>query len=231
LSSVRKAAETFLSHESRLDILFNNGGVMICPTDQLTAQNYDLQFGTNVIGHFFLTELLLPAFTKSYEETKVPARVMHTSSAGHALAPGNGIEYVSIKGGADRDAWIKKKGNLMSRLALYGQSKIGNIFISNYFAKTHSDVLVSCALHPGSIKTELQRHAAGWQRFIMNPFMYPARMGAYTQLWGATVATPTQITAQYLVPWGKIAKPDKRTSNTKVEDELIAYLKEQVKDF
>jgi NAD(P)-dependent dehydrogenase (short-subunit alcohol dehydrogenase family) len=60
LSSVRKASETFLSHESRLDILFNNGsvagvlrnneylppgfsGVMICPTDQLTAQNYDLR--------------------------------------------------------------------------------------------------------------------------------------------------------------------------------------------
>jgi hypothetical protein len=41
--------------------------------------------------------------------------------------------------------------------ALYGESKIGNIFISNYFAKTHADVLVSCALHPGGIRTELQR--------------------------------------------------------------------------
>jgi hypothetical protein len=47
--------------------------------------------------------------------------------------------------------------SLIDSRALYGQSKIGNVFISNYFAKTHSDVLVSCALHPGSIKTELQR--------------------------------------------------------------------------
>ncbi|KAF7332842.1 Short-chain dehydrogenase/reductase family protein [Mycena venus] len=157
LPSVRAAAETFLSHESRLDILFNNGGVMMCPTDQLTAQNHDLQFGTDVIGHFFFTELLLPALTKSYEETQVPARVIHTSSAGHAFAPGNGIDFVSLKGGPERDAWVNKKGNLMSRAALYGESKIGNIIISNYFAKTHSAVLVSCAL-PGTFEHSSGKH-------------------------------------------------------------------------
>ncbi|KAF7362977.1 Short-chain dehydrogenase/reductase family protein [Mycena venus] len=231
LPSVRAAAETFLSHESRLDILFNNAGVMMCPTDQLTAQNHDLQFGTNVIGHFFFTELLLPALTKSYEETQVPARVIHTSSAGHAFAPGNGIDFVSLRGGPERDAWVNKKGNIMSRVALYGESKIGNIIISNYFAKTHSAVLVSCALHPGGIKTELQRHAASWLQALGNAFLYPAPMGAYTQLWGATVATPAQITGQYLVPWGKVAKADKRASNTKLEQEVVDYIKDQIKDF
>jgi NAD(P)-dependent dehydrogenase (short-subunit alcohol dehydrogenase family) len=42
---------------------------------------------------------------------------------------------------------------------LYGESKLGNILISNYFAKTYSDVLVSCSLHPGPINTELTRYA------------------------------------------------------------------------
>ncbi|KAJ7501830.1 NAD-P-binding protein [Mycena galericulata] len=223
LPSVRKAAESFLAQESKLDLLFNNGGVMISPTDQLTAQGYDLQFGTNVIGHFFLTELLLPALTDSYEESGVPARIINTSSAGHQFAPGEGIDFVSLKGGPERDAWLKKK--------LYGESKIGNIYVSNYFAKTYSDVLVSCALHPGAIKTELQRHASGWLQVTGNALSYPAPMGAYTQLWGATIATPAQINGQYLVPWGKVGKADKRTTNTKMEETVINYIKDQIKRF
>ncbi|KAJ7339754.1 hypothetical protein DFH08DRAFT_783354 [Mycena albidolilacea] len=231
LRSVRRAAESFLAQETRLDILFNNGGVMMPPLDQLTAQNHDLQFGTNVIGHFFLTELLIPALTKSHEEFKVPARVIHTSSAGHTFAPGNGIDFVSLKGGPQRDAWLEEKGSITSTWALYGESKIGNILISNYFAKKHSDVLVSCALHPGVIKTDLVRHLSGWIELIGNAFAYPRPMGAYTQLWGATVATPAQITGKYLVPWGKVGKADKRTTNTKLEDEVIVYLREQIKGF
>ncbi|KAJ7205155.1 hypothetical protein B0H12DRAFT_458628 [Mycena haematopus] len=230
LPSVRRAAETFLAQETRLDILFNNGGVMISPVEQLTAQNQDLQFGTNVIGHFFLTELLLPALTKSYEETQVPSRVINTSSSGHQFAPGNGVDFASLKGGPERDAWIKKKGNFFARWGLYGESKIGNIFVSNYFARTHSDVLVSCSLHPGGIKTDLQRHS-GWMQIISEATLYPAPMGALTQLWGATVATPAQITGQYLVPWGRVGKADKRTTNMKVEEEVIQYIREQVQGF
>ncbi|KAJ7455107.1 NAD-P-binding protein [Mycena latifolia] len=231
LPSVRKAAETFLAQESRLDILFNNAGVMNSPVNLLTAQNHDLQFGTNVIGHFFLTELLIPAMTKSYEETKIPARVIHTTSMGHQFAPGNGMEFVSLKGGPERDAWAKKTGSFMGPWRLYGESKIGNILISNYFAKKYSAVLVSCAVHPGGIESELQRHSASWLQAAARVFLYPTPLGAYTQLWGATVATPAQITGQYLVPWGKVGKADKRASNTKLEDEVVAYVKEQIKDF
>ncbi|KAJ7756696.1 hypothetical protein B0H16DRAFT_1538722 [Mycena metata] len=231
LPAVRRAAETFLSQESKLDILFNNGGVMISPPDLLTAQNYDLQFGTNVIGHFFLTELLLPALTKSFEESKVPARVIHTSSQGHAFAPKYGLVFESLKGGRERDAWVKKTGNWKSRMVLYGESKLGNIIISNHFAKAHSDVLVSCSLHPGSIKSELQRHVAGWLQVIGNALLFPTPLGAYTQLWAATVASPAQINGEYLVPWGKIGKADKRASSTKLESETIAYIREQIKDY
>ncbi|KAJ6518109.1 NAD(P)-binding protein [Mycena vitilis] len=231
LPSVRKAAETFLAQDSKLDILFNNGGVMISPPEMLTAQNHDLQFGTNVIGHFFFTELLLPALAKSYEQTTVPARVVHTSSNGHQFAPGIGMEFESLKGGAERDAWVKQKGSFKAPWALYGESKMGNLFISNYFARAHKDVLVSCGLHPGGIKTELQRHSAGWMQVMSNALLYPAPMGALTQLWAATIAPPEQVTGKYLVPWGKVGKPDKRLSNQKLEDEVIAYVKEQIKGF
>ncbi|KAF7328512.1 Short-chain dehydrogenase/reductase family protein [Mycena venus] len=206
-------------------------GVMISPPEQLTAQNYDLQFGTNVIGHFFLTELLLPAFTESYKVANVPARVINVSSMVHSTAYGKGIEFVSLKGGPKRDAWVKEKGNIMVRFPLYGQSKMGNIFISNYFAKQHSDVLVSCTVHPGSIKSDLQRHVPRWLEVYVRFWGYPTALGAYPQLWAATIATPAQITGQYVIPWGKIGTPDKRTTNMKLQEELVAYLKEQVKGF
>ncbi|KAJ7610502.1 hypothetical protein FB45DRAFT_844620 [Roridomyces roridus] len=208
LPTVRKAAEDFLAQEEKLDILFNNAGVMDCPPDLITAQGYDLQFGTNVIGHWFLTELLLPALTKSYEQSQVPARIINVSSVGHIWAPGNGMDAVCLKASPERDAWVKKQGMFRARWRLYAQSKIGNIYISNYWAKTHSDVLVSCAVHPGGIRTELTRHSVSWFQIIANYLNYPAPMGAYAPLWGATVATPAQITGQYLVPWGKIGKPD-----------------------
>ncbi|KAJ6556009.1 hypothetical protein B0H19DRAFT_1262128 [Mycena capillaripes] len=214
LPSVRKSAETFLSQESRLDILFDNGGVMITTPGILTAQKHDLRtdnpsfpsqsrLTTLLNAHpqnsartlsatsSLRSSCLLPALTKSYEETEIPARVPHTSSAGHIFAPGNGIDFQSLKDGPERDVWVKNTGIFRGPWALYDESKIGKIFISNYFAKTHSDVLLSCALHPGGIKTELQRytlcllymppsltcvfprHSAGWIKVPANALLYP----------------------------------------------------------
>ncbi|KAJ7073467.1 NAD(P)-binding protein [Mycena belliarum] len=232
LPAVRKAAEAFLAQESKLDILINNAGVMAAPPEQLTAQNYDLQFGTNVVGHFFFTELLIPALTKSHEETKVPARVVNVSSMGHRLAPGDGIEPATFKGGPERDAWFKKKGNLLGRWLLYGQSKLGNVLVSNYLAKTYSGVLVSCALHPGFISTDLTQHGSLLER-LTGRLGYPAPLGAYTQLWAAAVATPTEITGEWVMPYGKVQPSwlDKRGRSVALEEKLITYLQEQVANF
>lgn len=125
--------------------------------------------------HIDFIQTQLPALTQSYEKTKVPARIINTS-IGHQMAPGNGMEAESIKGGPSRDAWLKKTAGFMGpwcvfpslslsphtfthvdRSWLYGQSKMGILFISNYFAKKHSDVLVSCAVHPNGVRTELSR--------------------------------------------------------------------------
>ncbi|KAJ6552999.1 hypothetical protein B0H19DRAFT_1377706 [Mycena capillaripes] len=231
LRSVRLAADTFLAQEKKLDLLFNNGGVMATPPEMLTAQNHDLQFGTNVIGHFFLTELLLSALIASQAASQIPARVIHTSSLGHKFAPGRGVEFASLKGGPERDVWLKSTGSFMAPWRLYGESKLANILVSNHFAKTHSVILVSCAVHPGAIQTELVRHSPTWIQLLEPVYKSPAPMGAYTQLWGATVATPAQITGQYLVPWGKVGTPDPRASDAKLEAEVVAYIREQVADF
>ncbi|KAJ6576263.1 hypothetical protein B0H10DRAFT_2103151 [Mycena sp. CBHHK59/15] len=235
LASVRPAATSFLALESRLDVLFNNGGVMNSPPDMLTAQGYDLQFGTNVIGHFFLTELLIPAFTASYEHSKVPARVVHVSSFAHNLAPPAGIEFASLKSGPERDALIKKWGKLSAPATLYGQSKLGNILTANWNAKEYKNILVACSIHPGAIRSDLLQHMPSWQGIVWNAVMaYPTPMGALTQLWAGTTASPAEINGEYLIPWARIAPADvrgKAARNSKLESEMIAYLKEQVKGF
>ncbi|KAJ7054315.1 hypothetical protein C8F01DRAFT_1212025 [Mycena amicta] len=185
---VRRAAEEFLKKEERLDVLFNNGGVMNSPPEMLTAQKYDLQFGTNVIGHFFLTDLLVCSLTP---------RIVHTSSIGHNLAPPGGIEYVSLKDSPERDAW----------------SKLGNILISNYFAKLYPGVIVSCAVHPGPIKTEL------------------GRVGAYTQLWAGTTASVEEMNTKYFVPFCKLGESSKQARDEKLEKEVVVYIRKQLEGY
>ncbi|KAJ6459649.1 NAD-binding protein [Mycena sanguinolenta] len=232
LSSVRRAAEAFLKQESRLDILFNNGGVMVTPPEQLTVQNQDLQFGTNVTGHYFLTELLLPALTSSHEATKLPARIINTSSDGHKQAcPGTGIDFVSLVGGPARDAWLKKLSSSAAGWHVSSKSKLGNIILSNHFSKTYPGVLVSCALHPGSVRTDLQKNLPGWMQRMLDISLPPAPIGAYTQLWAGTTAAAEEINGQYLIPWARVGKAEVIASNSKLEEETIEWLKEQVKGF
>ncbi|KAJ6476979.1 NAD(P)-binding protein [Mycena sanguinolenta] len=231
LRSVRRAATEFLQQESTLDILFNNGGVMEPPTHMLTAQGLDLQFGTNVVGHFFLTELLIPALTAP---RSVPARIINLSSSGHRNAPPDtGIEFGSLNGGEQRDFWIAEWGTAAPTY-LYGQSKLGNILISNHLAAKY-DTLVSTALHPGGIRTELRRYGSGLMHTIKDKLLYPPSMGAITPLWAATTASPSEINGQYLVPWAQVASTgdvDERwTKDVELRNGLIAYLERQVESF
>ncbi|KAJ7155632.1 NAD(P)-binding protein [Mycena filopes] len=223
LKSVRTAAETFLAQESRLDILFNNGGVMIPPTDQLTAQGYDLQFGTNALGHFFLTELLLPALTASHAHSSVPARIINTSSSGHTRAPKKDVFFDAVKGGPARDALIKKN--------LYGASKLGNIIMSDYYAQLNREALVSCALHPGLIQSGIQRHGAGIFKFVTGLVFSPTHVGAYTQLWAGTTADAAEVNGKYFMPVGVATPPGGRTDDAALRAEVMAYMMEAIKGF
>ncbi|KAF9230319.1 hypothetical protein BU15DRAFT_83782 [Melanogaster broomeanus] len=84
LKSIKAAAEEFLSKEMQLNVLFNNAGVMLPPMDQLTDDGYDLQFGTNGLGHFYFTKLVLPLLLSTAKSAPDDiARVVNTSSNGH----------------------------------------------------------------------------------------------------------------------------------------------------
>ncbi|KAK6981593.1 hypothetical protein R3P38DRAFT_2578349 [Favolaschia claudopus] len=228
--SVREAAEEFLSKEQKLDILFNNGGVMVPPTDQLTRQGYDLQFGTNVLGHFFLTELLLPALSASHAHTSLPARIINTSSDLYTSAPKRDIFFEALKDGTERDARLKKWGR-RAPWTLYGASKAGNIFVANHYAKAYPGVLVSCALHPGIVQTGLQRNMPAIVRAAASLMFTSPAVGAYTQLWAGTTATAQDMNGKYFEPVAVEKAVKGAAGDKELEDEVIKYLKHAIEGF
>ncbi|KAJ7761575.1 NAD-P-binding protein [Mycena maculata] len=218
LHSVKRAAEAFNKKETQLNVLFNNGGVMIPPIEQLTAQNYDLQFGTNVLGHFYFTTLLLPTLLATAAPGK-PARVVNTSSL--ASEATHSINFNTVKDSPAR----KKVGASM----LYAQSKFGNVVFSNELQRRYADQnVISVSLNPGNLKTELQRHIPGLMRKLTDLTLYPVPLGALTQLWAGTTDEGATLGGKYLIPWARVSKSDPAAKDPDAGKALWAWAEEQV---
>lgn len=103
----------------------NSAGVMTPPRGSLTSDGYELQWGTNVLGHYIFTETLLPTLI-STAANKPPGtvRIITTSSSAHTMAIQGGVKLDDLTQGPNSKAF-----------ELYGQSKMGNIILSNYWAK------------------------------------------------------------------------------------------------
>ncbi|KAK0498693.1 NAD(P)-binding protein [Armillaria luteobubalina] len=220
LVSVRRGAEEFLSKEKQLHILFNNAGVMLAPMDMLTKQGYDLQFGTNVIGHFHFTQLLLPALLAAATPTE-KARVITTSSSANYM------------GTLDFNIW--KDGPTRSKKAsgdLYVQSKHGNVVFAVELARRYGEQnIISHSLNPGSIRTDLQRHLSPFANKMQDVFLFPADMGALTQLWAGTSPEAGKLNGEFMIPWARLGKARKETGDPAVGKKLWEWLELQCKDF
>ncbi|EPQ56834.1 NAD P-binding protein [Gloeophyllum trabeum ATCC 11539] len=221
LESVKRAAMQFQEQEQALHILFNNAGVMSPPISALTKQGYDLQFGTNVLGHFYFTKLLLPCLkTAAQSSPDHVARVINTSSQTHVIG--------SLNFNAFTDTPTRRK---MSQNALYAQSKFGNVVFSNELAKRYGlEGIMSVALHPGSLTTDLGRHLPPLMRAIIHSLCHTPPEGALTQLWGGTAPEAATLNGKYLIPWARIGLPDKKTSDEAQGAKLWEWCEEQVKD-
>ncbi|KAF7290301.1 NAD-binding protein [Mycena chlorophos] len=223
LASVKASAEDFLQRETRLDMLFNNGGVMAPPMDQLTVQGYDLQFGTNVLGHFYFTELLIPLMISTAKETKKNGRILNTSSvAAHHFGLPN-VSYDAVVPGPART----KFGDPMK---LYMQSKFGNILVSNELQRRYgSEGIMSVALHPGNLKTQLGRHAGIILKIIAFLISYPQPLGALTQLWAGTTDEGAGLGGKFLYPWARVGEMPAIAPGS--EEQLWSWCEDQVKKF
>jgi NAD(P)-dependent dehydrogenase (short-subunit alcohol dehydrogenase family) len=139
LASLESVREFAAAWEGDVDLLINNAGVMVPPMSR-TAEGFELQFGTNHLGHFALTNLLLP---------KVTRRVVTVSSTGHRIGS---IDFDDLQ-------WEHKR---YKASRAYGQSKLANLLftaeLQRRLTAAGSDVLATAA-HPGYAATNLQFHS------------------------------------------------------------------------
>ncbi len=159
LASIRNFSADFLRQGRVLDILINNAGVMALPTRQETVDGFEVQFGTNHLGHFALTGLLLPALHKS-----VAPRVVTISSG------------VAFFGKLEIDNLQSKQK--YAPMKTYAQSKLANLLFMEELGRQAS-WLTSVAAHPGSTITNLQKYQ--FKTFV-NLFGQHAAQGALPSL-------------------------------------------------
>ncbi|SHN61335.1 SDR family NAD(P)-dependent oxidoreductase [Erythrobacter sanguineus] len=144
LASIRACGDEARARFAKIDLLINNAGVMACPLLR-TADGFEMQFGTNHLGHFALTAELMPLI-EAGANTKGSGRIVNLSSRGHQFAPTDCNDPNFTE--QDYDPWIS-----------YGQSKTANILFSvGLEARYGQRGIHAYAVHPGGINTNLGRH-------------------------------------------------------------------------
>ncbi|CCM05434.1 uncharacterized protein FIBRA_07653 [Fibroporia radiculosa] len=218
LRAIKTAAAEFLSKESRLHVLFNSGGVMIPPLEDLTADGYDLQFGVNVLGHFYFTQLLLPALLAVPQSCEEKARVVTTSSLGHIFTP---LNFEAFCDGPTR---VK-----MGRQELYQMSKYGDTVFAAELARRYRDQgIVSIAVNPGNINSDLNRNASAVQKVLSKLLFYPTDKGALTQLYAGVAPDASKMSGKYLIPWARLGEARLDALEPKTGERLWKWMEEQV---
>ncbi|OIJ26239.1 SDR family NAD(P)-dependent oxidoreductase [Nocardioides luteus] len=187
LESIRSAAADLRAAHPRIDLLINNAGVMYTPK-QTTADGFELQFGTNHLGHFALTGLLLDRLLP------VPgSRIVTVSSIGHRIRAD--IHFDDLQ-------WERS----YSRVAAYGQAKLANLMFTYELQRRLAahGTTVAVAAHPGGSNTELARNSPAALRVpfaVVGPLLaQSAAMGALPTLRAAT--DPAVLGGQYYGPNG-----------------------------
>ncbi|QPC79116.1 hypothetical protein HYE68_009868 [Fusarium pseudograminearum] len=203
LTTIGPSAKEFLAQETKLDILFNNAGVMTPPEGSKTEQGYELQLGVNCLGHFLFTKHLTPLLQSTAKSApKNSVRVIWvSSSAADVLSPKNGFERDNL------DYHLPR--NLMHK---YATSKVGNYYHNTEFARKYkNDGIVSVSLNPGNLASELDR-TSPWYMYYPRMFTtYPSINGAYTELFAAFSEEITiENSGIWVVPWGRFMpiRPD-----------------------
>ncbi|TVY38466.1 putative oxidoreductase, partial [Lachnellula subtilissima] len=224
LSSVHSAAKQFLASSSRLDILMNNAGIMAVPPG-LTADGYEIQFGTNYLGHALLTKLLLPTMLKTAQEPGSDVRIVTLSSKGHQRGrPQVGIQFEELRSTMEA-TWTVRR---------YAQSKVANILHSKELARRYPEI-TAVSLNPGIVRTGLQ-DALSRTSLLAKIILPIANMfasvgveeGVCNQLWAAT--SPDVKTGEYYEPVGKKASGSEPARDMTLAGKLWQWTEDELAD-
>jgi NAD(P)-dependent dehydrogenase (short-subunit alcohol dehydrogenase family) len=208
LQSIRDAAKDVTDRVDALDVLVDNAGVMAIPRAQ-TADGFEMQFGTNHLGHFALTGLLLPLLLSS-----ASPRVVVVSSDAHKIGR---IRFDDLMGEKSYGRW-----------SAYGQSKLANLLFMRELDRRAAGRLIAAAAHPGYAATNLQ---SNYGNAVIDLFMrignrviaQSDEAGAWPQLYAATM--PDVQGGEYFGPngmFGLRGTPDRDTPTKSARDDETA---------
>jgi retinol dehydrogenase-12 len=196
-----------------------------------TSNGYEIQFGTNHMGHSLLTKLLMPTLLKTAAEPGADVRVVCLSSIGHVTTSWNGIEFGQLKG---EMKWFPS-------LVRYAQSKLANILFARELAKRYPAITV-VAVHPGVVDTELWRTIfSGWMGLggLLNKgkriFYTTVEGGAKNQLWAATAKKGERMgevkSGEYYTPVGVPGNGSWQSQDMKLAGSLWDWTEKELEEY
>lgn len=181
LASVQRAAQDFRKRWPSLDVLVNNAG-WYTSRYVPTPQGFEAQFGVNHLGHFLLTQLLLPALRSAPEP-----RIINVSSSAY------------LRGKLDFNRLREWPGRY-NGLRAYAQSKLCNVLFTRELARRYPEI-DSNALHPGVVSTPFgSKNSRFWESAIWTlyrPFMVSAERGAATSIFLASSPAVSGISGRF----------------------------------
>ena len=214
LQSVREAGEVLKSGLFAVNVLINNAGG-IFGKREVTKDGFEMTYQTNHLGHFLLTQSILPLLEKGH------ARIINVSSEGHKM------------GKADFDD-LQWETRPYSAMKAYGMAKLFNIYFTKTLAEKYADKGISSfALHPGVVKTSFGAEVGGLSRVLLSlasPFMISAEQGAQTSIYLATEPGVDAKSCQYFIK-NKMAKSSVLAWSEANRNQLWDVSMKQVKGF
>ncbi|GMP70288.1 hypothetical protein CsSME_00029203 [Camellia sinensis var. sinensis] len=213
LASVRKFVSEYNSLGLPLNLLINNAGIMATPF-MLSIDKIELQFATNHIGHFLLTNLLLETMKETVHTTSKEGRIVNVSSRRHQFSYPEGIRFDKIN---DQSGY--------NQLSAYGQSKLANVLHANELARHLKDDRVEItanSLHPGAIATNLFRHHilfSGLIGVLGKYVIKNVQQGAATTCYVALHPQVKGMTGKYFADCN-LAEANSQANNTEMAKKL-----------
>lgn len=236
-ASIEKAAKDLVSRTQRLDILMANAGIMAHPPG-LTEDGYELQFGTNHMGHALLVKLLTPLLLQTAERPESrDVRVVWDTSLGHKGHNPKGIDFAKLKTKHEDIVPCGMQGSVGPWIR-YAQSKLANLVYARAYAK-HYPQITSVSIHPGVSATGLVGGLSLPQKMFVYatsyPIMIPAEMCAWNQQWAATAPLgdgERQVqTGTFYMPVAKKGTTTKKGNDPELEKQLWDWTEEELKEW
>lgn len=206
LESVREAADAFIARFGQLDVLINNAGVF---TNELTfsEEGIELQFAVNHLGHFLLTNLLIPLL-----QAAPAGRIVNLASVAHYHGK---LDFETLTGDGGPENY--------NGLEAYARSKLANVLFTRELARRYPEIESNC-LHPGVIRTRIANKGTSWFFSLLwslyKPFMRSTRCGARTPLYLALSPEVRGVTGRYFDERQCCRKPSALARDPELAHEL-----------